>query len=75
MHRQPGLQSSLGLEPQWDPVSGNFHLHGTEAFAHVSWTPGSCRIYRPPQLPQERLVTKTMSEVSGILARLLPTVT
>ena len=30
MHRQPGLQLSLGLEPWWDPVGGNFHLHGME---------------------------------------------
>jgi hypothetical protein len=30
MHRQHDLQSSLGLEPRWDPVGGNFHLHATE---------------------------------------------
>jgi hypothetical protein len=25
-----GYEWSLGLEPRWDPVGGNFHLHGTE---------------------------------------------
>jgi hypothetical protein len=29
-HRQPGLQLSVDLELQWDPVGGNFHLHMTE---------------------------------------------
>lgn len=28
-HRQPRLQSSIGREPRWDPVGGDFHLHGT----------------------------------------------
>jgi hypothetical protein len=29
VHRQPDLQSSIDLKPQWDPVGCNFHLHGT----------------------------------------------
>jgi hypothetical protein len=30
MHRQPGLQSELRSWTLWDPVGGNFHLHGME---------------------------------------------
>ena len=28
-HRQPGLQSSIGLEPQGEPMGGDFYLHGS----------------------------------------------
>jgi hypothetical protein len=38
-HRQPGLQSRLGLEPQRNPVGGNFHLHGTEGFRSCPLAP------------------------------------
>ena len=62
-HRQPGLQSSIGLESQgtqWPGLQSSIGLEsqgtqwvvistymGWKVFNHVSWTPGSCRSYRP----------------------------
>jgi hypothetical protein len=56
MHRQPGLQSSLGLEPRWDPVGGNFHLYGMEGVRSCLLDPWLLLKLLPPQPPQGRSV-------------------
>ena len=46
-HRQPGFQSSIGLElwvTQWMVISTYM---GWKVFGHVSWTPASCQSYFP----------------------------
>ena len=56
MHRQPGLQSSLCLEPHWNYMGGNFHLHGTEGIGSCLLGPWLLLKVPPPQPPQERCV-------------------
>ena len=36
MHRQTGLQVSIGLERRWDPVGCYFHLCGTMEVGRAS---------------------------------------
>ena len=52
MHRQPGLQLRLGLEPWWDPVGGNFHLHGTEGIPSCLLDPWLLSKLPPPTVPK-----------------------
>jgi hypothetical protein len=54
MHRQPGLQSSLDLEPQWDLMGGNFHLHGSEGIRSCLLDPWLLSKLLTPKPPQER---------------------
>jgi hypothetical protein len=56
MYRQPGLQWSLDLEPRWDQVGGNFHLHGTEGIRSCLLKPWLLSKLLTPQPPQERSV-------------------
>jgi hypothetical protein len=51
MHRQPGFQLRLDLEPRDLVVI--IYLHGTEGVLSCLLDPGSCRSYHPPQPPQE----------------------
>ena len=75
--RQPGLQSSIGLDPptSWDSMDGDFHLHGTEGVPSCLLDPWLLSKLPPQQPLQERCVlsvTQTMSQASGVLARLHP---
>jgi hypothetical protein len=74
MHRQSGLQLSWGLNPSrtWWVVILTYM--GQKVFPHVSWTPGSCKIYHPHIPNRRRLwlsVMYTMSQASDHQARLL----
>jgi hypothetical protein len=54
--RQPVLQSSIGLEPQGEPMGGDFYLYGTEGIRSCILDPRLLSKLPPPQPPQERCV-------------------
>jgi hypothetical protein len=55
-HKHPGLQLSWGLEPGWDPVGGDFHLHGRLILSPGSLAPVKVTAPTVPPHPQERCV-------------------
>ena len=55
-HRNPGLQSTIGLEPRGELMGGDFSLYGTEGIRSCILDPRLLSKLPPPQPLQERYV-------------------